>query len=129
MRADLSVQDIMRATKSHISCDDHIQDAAKKLVDLNLPGLPVLSSDGKLVGMLTEHDCVDYLLSMQYYQSEKQTAKEIMSSSVVSVKPGMLIVELASQMRQGKPKYYPVVDSDGKLVGEITRSMVLKALL
>ncbi len=51
-----------------------------------------------------------------------------MRTDVLSVKPYDSVIELAQTMLQPKPKVYPVVGDDGKLLGTICRNDVLKAI-
>ena len=54
--------------------------------------------------------------------------KDVMITSVISIKPYMSIIELAQQMITEKPKVYPIVDDDGYLLGTINRSSLLNAI-
>jgi len=64
---------------------------------------------------------------VSYFCQDTHIVSDCMHREVLSVSPDTSIIELADGMKVGKPKAYPVVDN-GKLVGIITRSDVLKAI-
>jgi CBS domain-containing protein len=47
----------------------------------------------------------------------------------MKVTPETTVVELAETIIKSRPKNYPVIDEDGKLVGLISRTEVLQALI
>ena len=51
-----------------------------------------------------------------------------MRTEVLSIKPYTSVFELAQMMLGEKPKFYPVVDDDGYLLGSINRTAVLNAI-
>lgn len=100
---------------------------SKVIQSVNLGG-PVIDEDKKVVGFLSEQDLLDNLITASYYCQDTNTVEECMHKDVLSVSPDMSIIELADMMQVGKPKVYPVVDDNGKLVGVITRRDVLTAI-
>lgn len=52
----------------------------------------------------------------------KSTAKDLMQKRVVSVKPGMLVHELAKLLDEKRISGAPVVDHDGHLIGVVSKS-------
>lgn len=87
-------------------------------------GLPVVDDHHTVVGFLSEHDCLRYLVSSSYYCDSRIQVQDIMQTEPLCVAPGDSVIDLAQQMSKTKPKNYPVVDR-GKLVGLITRRQVM----
>ena len=52
----VEVSEVMHSPVVTISPDDLLSEAAKQMIDNRIGGLPVLDTDGKLVGILTETD-------------------------------------------------------------------------
>lgn len=68
------------------------------------------------------------MLEGTYHNEQSATVADCMSAQVLSVNMDMAIVDLAQQFGANRPKVYPVVDYQQKLVGVISRSQVLKAI-
>ncbi|MCL1140367.1 CBS domain-containing protein [Shewanella pneumatophori] len=101
--------------------------AVEKLLDNKKLGAPVVESDGKLVGFLSQQDCLAVMLKSSYHCDLTAIVKDCMRTDVLSVTPDASVLQLAEQMLGSKPKVYPVVQ-DGKVIGTINRTNVLAAI-
>ena len=59
--AQVEVSEVMHTPVITISPDELLSDAAKKMIDNRIGGLPVLDSSGTMVGILTETDLLRVL--------------------------------------------------------------------
>ena len=91
-------------------------------------GGPVIDKHHKVVGFLSEQDCLARMLLSSYHDQVSAHVGDVMRSEVLTVKPNTSIIDLAQQMLGAKPKIYPVVDDNGVLVGVISRTDVLRAI-
>ena len=102
------------------------------LVDLlliqGISGAPVVDQDGKLVGMISEQDCLRKILVGTYQGDVGGRVEDAMTSPVETVKMGASIVEVAEQMLVTNRRRFPVVDLEGRLRGQISRRDLLKAV-
>ena len=102
------------------------------LVDLlliqGISGAPVVDQDGKLVGMISEQDCLRKILVGTYQGDIGGRVEDAMTSPVETVKMGASIVEVAEQMLMTNRRRFPVVDLEGRLKGQISRRDLLKAV-
>ncbi len=80
------------------------------------------------MGYVSEQDCLKHLLKDSYFREDSALVSDVMRRDVLTVSGDLSIVDLAQTMTGEKPKKYPVTDHR-KLVGEITRTDVVKALL
>ncbi|GGD51957.1 CBS domain-containing protein [Lacimicrobium alkaliphilum] len=124
----LKVSDYMNPRPVTFSLDMTVANAVERLLKGHQTGGPVINEQRKLVGFLSEQDCMTRMLESSYYREQVARVSDIMQPRVLSIKPYMSIIELAQQMLNEKPKVYPVVDDDGYLLGSITRSQVLHAM-
>jgi CBS domain-containing protein len=97
------------------------------LVARHISGAPVLDRLGNLVGMLSEKDCMRIALSAGYYGEWGGRVGEYMHGPVVTIDADMPIVEVAQLFAEREYRRYPVTE-DARLVGQISRSDVLRAL-
>ena len=105
-----------------------VAEAVEKLLQNNQSGGPVLDSAGELCGFLSEQDCIKAMVESTYYREQVCRVGEIMKTPVLTVREDMSILEVAEKLLVEKTKVYPVVNSDNKLVGCITRSQILFAI-
>jgi CBS domain-containing protein len=102
------------------------------LVDLllrrGISGTPVVDQSGHLVGMVSEHDCLESILVGTYQGDVGGSVSDVMTSEVETIQIGTSIVEAAHQMVTSGRRRLPVVDSENRLVGQISRSDLLRAV-
>lgn len=122
------VKDYMDHNTAAIYVDSSIFDAVESMLRNKVIGAPVIDRNHQLVGYVSEQDCMKEMLNNTFYADDSPSVTKVMSPAVLSVAPDTSILEIAEKMLERLPKNYPVV-SDGKLVGVINRSHVLRALL
>lgn len=102
------------------------------LVDMllrrGISGAPVVDGAGHLIGMVSEHDCLKAILVGTYQGDVGGSVADVMTSSVETIPLGTSIVEAANQMVTSGRRRLPVVDHDNRLVGQISRSDLLRAV-
>ncbi|MDH4254271.1 MAG: CBS domain-containing protein [Gammaproteobacteria bacterium] len=121
------VRDFMTSNLVKLDPDMEITHAVHKLVKHDIAGAPVVDKEGRLVGMLTEKDCMKIALDVGYYGEYGGKVAAFMSTEVETIDPDEGIVEAAKRFLQKRYHRYPVV-RDGRLVGQISRRDVLRAL-
>jgi CBS domain-containing protein len=111
-----------------LSTDMDILQAARLLVSNSISGAPVVDPEGRLVGMLTEADCLKTTMQAGYYGEPGGQVVEYMSRDVKSVAAETSIVDIAEYFLNIRYRRFPVV-RDGRLIGIISRRDTLRALL
>lgn len=107
--------------------DLEIVAATRKLIEHNVSGAPVLDKHGRLVGVLTERDCMKVVLHSQYHDVPYGLVSDYMSRDPESVAPEQSVLAIADKFVRGRFRRYPVLDN-GRLVGIISRRDVLRAI-
>ena len=105
-----------------------LEAAVDHLTDVAQIGGPVVDVDRKVVGFLSEQDCLARMLLSSYHDEGLAYVRDLMRKDVLTVHMNSRIIELAQLMLGLKPKIYPVVDDNGVLQGVISRSDVLRAI-
>lgn len=105
-----------------------IAQAMSKLLVSQQIGGPVLDEHENLIGFLSEQDCMAATLQASYHSQDIATVGDCMHSPALFVRPDDSVLALAEQMLGAKPKLYPVVNDDNRVVGLITRRDVLMAI-
>lgn len=123
----IKVRDYMRHSIPAIRCGTPLSEVVDILLLHRIHGTAVVNVREEVVGFVSEQDCLQKLLVGVYHCEADSLVDDVMRKEVLSVQPDDSIIELAQSMGSLKPKVYPVIEN-GRLVGEITRSDVLRAL-
>lgn len=121
------VRDFMHPVNHIFHVETSVEEVVKTLAKNKIVGGPVIDASKKLVGFITEQDCIKQMLNNTYYCDSHNVAGDIMRKNPLSVSPDYDVLHLAEDMIKKGPKIYPVVENE-KVVGLITRADVLKAL-
>lgn len=124
----LKVADYMHRHPVTFTADMPVEMAVDRLIRGRQTGGPVINADKKIIGFLSEQDCLQRMLMSTYHDQQSARVADVMQPDVLTVKPYDGIIDLAQIMLKAKPKLYPVVDDDGHLLGIITRTDVLAAI-
>lgn len=127
MSTQIVVKDYMSKSTLQFSAGTPVTVAIEKLVTFRIGGAPVTDAAGAVIGFVSEHDCISKLLQSSYYCDPDAVVDDVMSRQLESVSPNDNIVDLAGKMLTSRRQVFPVIEH-GKLIGVITRSMVLVAL-
>lgn len=124
----LKVNDHMNHRPVTFTSNMPVAEAVKRLLQTKQTGGPVVDQQNKVIGFLSEQDCLVQMIESSYYREQVAHVKDIMKTEVLAVKSYTSVLEVAQKMITAKPRVYPVVDDDGYLLGTINRSALLNAL-
>jgi len=95
----------------------------------NAPVVEEQAGRKRLVGFISERDCLEFLANETFYGSPAppQTAATIMRKHPVCVQPDTELFTLASILVNHGYRHLPVVE-DGELLGIVSRRDILKAM-
>lgn len=124
----LKVSDHMNSRPVTFTRNMPVAEAVERLLKNKQTGGPVVNTENKVIGFLSEQDCLMRMIESSYYREQVAHVKDIMKTEVLSIKPYTSVIELAQKMVIEIPKVYPVVDDDGYLLGTINRSALLHAI-
>lgn len=124
----IRVRDYMATQLVTFSPDTEVMSAAHQLVRTGHSGAPVVDTEGRLIGMLSEKDCLNIALVAAQDSCVAGPVSQYMSREVQTVSSDLSIIQLAGMfLSNAHFRRYPVVDN-GKLVGQISRTDVLRAI-
>lgn len=124
------VTDYMTVKLITFKAEMDIQEATKVLLDNKISGAPVVDDDGLLIGMLSEKDCIRLLIDGHYNQrpAGTGTVADYMSRNIKTLNASTTIIDAAYDFLGSSYRRYPIL-KEGKLVGQISRRDVLKAIV
>ena len=124
-----SVIEYMATDEVTLTPDLTINEAIDIMLAKKQTGAPVLDENRKIVGMLTEKDCLRLLVDSGYNNMlyHDKTVADYMSPVVKTVTADHDILDVANEFLTTNFRKFPVVH-DGKLVGQVSRRDILKAI-
>ncbi|MFV9682381.1 CBS domain-containing protein [Pseudomonas sp. NY15367] len=127
MLKSIKVRDYMTRHLVTFRSDTDLFTAINRLLEHRISGAPVVDSQGHLIGLLSEGDCLRGILSGAYYEAVGGTVSTYMTTAVETVSPEADIIELSERFLRGRRRRLPVIEH-GRLVGQISRHDVLRAV-
>ena len=122
-----TVADIMATRLVTFAPDTNIHEAIRVLLDKRISGAPVVDADGVLVGVLSKKDCLKIVFSSQYHDDWGGPVSDFMSTGVETLDADMDLVSAAQLFLASHFRRFPVL-RDGRLVGQVSRYDILRAL-
>lgn len=137
-----SFADIMKAMKLKNSSLDQVLrnsitvqqnstllEARDVLLRHKLSRLPVVDSNGRPVGMITEKDFVRTIYEYGGRSIEKILVRDFMSKNLITVKRSDTVYDCAKLMSGNKISSILVLNDDGKLAGIVTKTDLVSIFL
>ncbi len=127
MTQTFRVRDFMTTSLNTVTADTEIMHAVRTLVEHDISGLIVVDDDDRLVGILTERDCIAVALQAGYHDEAGGQVKDFMTTDVATVTADASMMDLAETFSRASYRRCPVIEN-GLPVGLISRRDVLRAL-
>ena len=122
----LEAKDIMTKEIIYIKRNVPIVEAIKLMSKNNITGIPVIEDDMTLVGILSEQDV---LRLFHTYEDEKnKTVSDFMTQPAIHFEEDELLLDVCYCLRDNPIRRVPVT-SNGKVVGIISRSDIIKCII
>ena len=100
-----------------------VADAKQSMKEHGIGGIPVIDSNGLLIGIVTNRD-------LRFEKNNSRKISEVMTSeNLVTTTQGTSLKEAEGILQENKIEKLPVVDKDNKLVGLITFRDITKVTL
>lgn len=142
----MRVKEIMAKDVVSIKPDNNAKEALTLLFKMQISGLPVIDTQGRLVGMFTEKDILTAILPSYiekvgrfvYEENPKSikkkfeglvnlTVSQLMRKDVVTVDENASLCEVAHLILTQKVRRIPVLNKEKRVVGIIVREDIVKA--
>jgi predicted transcriptional regulator len=124
------VTDYMTKNLITFKQDTEISEVIATLLEKRITGAPVLNDKNEVVGLIDDKDCLNILFGSAYYNHPvgKETVSSYMSNVMKSISIHEDIIGVANTFLHTPYKRLLVMDDDGKLVGQISRRDILRAI-
>jgi CBS domain-containing protein len=122
----LEAKDIMTTNVVCIQKNLPVVDAIRLMSKNNITGIPVVEEDMTLVGILSEQDVLS--LFHTYEDEKDRTVNDFMTQPAIHFEEKERLLDVCYCLRDNSIRRVPVT-SNGKVVGVISRSDILKCIL
>jgi len=143
----MNAADVMVTNVITVGLDACLQDVAHLLLTNRISAVPVVDSDGKVVGIVSEGDLMrraeagtgrrrSWWLSLltgkeglaaQYVKEHSRKVADVMTRDVITATPDTPLQDIANVLEKNSIKRVPII-KDGKMVGLVSRANLLQAL-
>lgn len=144
----MQAKDVMTIDVETVTPDTEVGEIARRLIARNISAVPVVDSNGKVVGIVSEGDLMRRSeneterrpswwmrvladpeeRARDYVKTHGKCAQDIMSRNVISVSEDTPLAEIAETLEKHHIKRVTVM-RDGKLVGIVSRANLLQGLV
>jgi CBS domain-containing protein len=121
------VKDYMAKRLITLSPDTEIIRAVHTLNKNDIAAAPVVDGNDRLIGILSEKDCMRVALNASYHSEYGGVVADFMSTDVAVMAPDDSIADAAQRFLDKRFHRYPVLDGED-LVGQISRRDIMRAL-
>ena len=123
----LKVIDMAVHKEAVITPEKSITESARQMRVEHVGSLVVVDQDGKPIGMLTDRDITIEGVA-RGVDVDQTTVRDLMTAPVVTATESEGMVTALARMREFGIRRLPIIDSEGKLVGVVTNSNLIKEL-
>lgn len=119
----MSLKPLMTEEVTSLPPNATVLDAAKFMTDMNVGSVVVVDGD-KPIGILTDRDIMTKVV-VERKDPQTVKVKDIMASPVVTISVEKDIVDVTKLMSTHGVRRFPVIDSDGRIIGVIALDDIL----
>ncbi|MFU2488901.1 CBS domain-containing protein [Thauera sp. WH-1] len=127
MLSSLLVKDYMIGDHLAFTAQTDLLRAVHTLLEHRLSGAPVVDENNRLIGFLSEKDCLKAALDASYFRREAGSVQEFMSTDVASISGDASLIDAIEMFIGDHYRCLPVVEGS-RLIGQISRVDILKGL-
>ncbi len=123
----IKVRDFMAKELIVFTPDMDIYAAIDVLVKSGISGAPIVDDERKLLGIISQKDCLRTLANGVFHNAPAGPVSEYMTEAVMSIGPDMDIFTVADLFLNNVYRRIPVVENE-VVIGQISRRDVLRAI-
>ena len=109
--------------------NDQLLEAIKKLAKYNIGAIPVINSNKKLTGIISERDIVKELAKNENMDYSILFVHQLMTKKVICCESDVLSDELMELMTKNKGSHIPIVDNYNPPIGIVSIGDVVNRLI
>jgi CBS domain-containing protein len=126
----LTVSDIMTSQLVIFTPEQSIHEVMRAFIKHRISGGPVVDESGKLVGVISEADCMKEISDSRYFNLPilDKSVAHFMTKEVDTIDANTSVFDAASLFSKSSRRRYPVMENN-RLVGQVSRKDIVIAAL
>ena len=126
----LTVSDIMTTNLVLFTPEQSIHDVMQAFIKYRISGGPVVDEKGKLIGVISEADCMKEISDSRYFNMPilDKSVGHFMTENVDTIESTLSVFDAAAKFSKSSRRRYPVLEK-GRLVGQVSRKDIVIAAL
>ena len=126
----LTVSDIMTSQLVIFTPEQSIHEVMRAFIKHRISGGPVVDESGKLVGVISEADCMKEISDSRYFNLPilDKSVAHFMTKEVDTIDANTSVFDAASFFSKSSRRRYPVMENN-RLVGQVSRKDIVIAAL
>jgi CBS domain-containing protein len=125
-----TARDLMARNLVTFTPETLLFDAVASLLEKDISGAPVVDRDGRLIGLLSEFDCLRVIAAGEFYDYgyyAETTVADVMTQPDHTIDPSLDLWAIAGEFVRHRVRRLPVLEN-GRLIGQVSRRDLLAAL-
>ena len=123
-----AVTEFMTSTVVTLSPESDVQTAGRTLLKHRISGAPVVDAEGRLLGVLSEKDCLRALVRSAFEGWPASRVEDSMTRDVDTISPSATLYDVVQLFAAHSYRRLPVVDDERRVVGQVSRRDALIAI-
>ncbi|PKG42440.1 CBS domain-containing protein [Psychroflexus sp. MES1-P1E] len=126
----ITVRDCMSQNMILFNKAQSIIEVVEILIKFRVSGGPVVDDQKRVIGIISEGDCVKQISESRYYNMpmEDVSVEKYMSKDVNTISPDVSLFDAANLFLKSKRRRFPVVEND-RIIGIVSQKDILRAAL
>lgn len=129
MNTHITAKDFMVTRLVTLSPTVDVLDGVRMLLRNRISGAPVVDADGKFLGVFSEKCSMQVLLDAAYDSLPSNEVRAFMDTEAKTITPDTDLLTVAQVFLLTTFRRLPVIDDEGRLIGQVSRRDVLQAAL
>lgn len=134
---DHHVSDVMTCDVVSVTADTGFKEVVDTIADAGVSALPVVDGERKVIGVISVSDLMAKVVRDRHAilhpgqarRCEAETARDVMTVPAITTSRSTSVIDAARTAAKAKVRQMPVVDAEGKMVGVVTRSDLIRVFL
>ena len=126
MMPNTCARDMMVSNLITLSPEMDVLDALDVLLRHRISGAPVVDSESRFLGIFSEKSCIRFVVNAAYEQMPSSNLMSFVDTEPPTIRSNTDLLTIAQTFLDAACRRLPVLDSDGRLIGQISRRDVMR---
>ncbi|MCS7471700.1 CBS domain-containing protein, partial [Stieleria sp. ICT_E10.1] len=126
MMPNTCARDMMVSNLTTLSPDMDVLEALDVLLQHRISGAPVVDHDDRFLGIFSEKSCIRFVVNAAYEQMPSNNVMAFVDTDPPTIEARTDLLSIAQTFLDASCRRLPVLDSNRRLLGQISRRDVMR---